>query len=395
MIPRRKRRPDVVASVEQQTTQAAALAHIAGQGRLADPRTNPAVRAHADRLRDEQHRQALDAEHSRLLRRHRVADRRADHAERTLEAIRAARETTSAARSVMALHRGRARFLGVALAASLALSAGSAIGVAYLAHKLGAPSTIGYLAEIGLTGLTTTVILYRSHLAQHGGTVEGWQSRVLWALMLAPLAASITANLLGVGPVGVFCSIGAAAFSLLSYVIADRSAAALRARADQVTGDEEAALQRAAMGDDLFTAPTDAERHAERLGVLLADGDRPELFSDAALAAWLEEPPEDGVTTSPNPPAPGGPHGAALDVPDAPEVLTIRPGQIEPEQQGEAAGRVESAAEARRRIGAENRAGVAGYLAGRPAATVEEIAAALALSVTTVKRHRRAIRDEQ
>lgn len=390
---RRNRRPDVVTSVEQQTTQAAALAHITGQSRLADPRTNPAVRAHADRLRDEQHRRALEAEHSRLLRRHRVADRHADHAEKTLEAIRAARETTSAARSVMALHKGRGRFLAVALAASLALSAGSAIGVAHLARLLGAPALIGYLAEIGLTGLTTTVILYRSHLAQHGGRVAGWQARVLWALMLAPLGASITANAVSVGPVGVFCSVGAAAFSLLSYVITDRSAAALRDRAAEVTGEQESELQRVAMGNDLFTLPTDAARQDGAPGGLLAGGEASELFSDEALAEWLNEPPEDGVTSSPRPPVADGPHGAAHDLPDHREAETVRPGRIDDEQQqNDAGGRVESAVKARRRIGAANRARVAAYLVERPAATVEEIAAALGLSVTTVKRHRRAIR---
>jgi hypothetical protein len=183
---------------------------------------------------------------------------------------------------------------------------------------------------------------------------------------------------------------------VLSYVIADRSAAALRTRAAAVSGDEETELQRVAMGDELFTAPTDAERHADGLAELVADGDRPELFSDAALAAWLEEPPDGGVTTSPTAPAAGGPHGAALDVPDVDEADTMWPGRIgDEQQQGDTDGRVESAVEARRRIGAANRARVAGYLAQRPAATVEEIATALALSVTTVKRHRRAIRDEQ
>jgi DNA-binding CsgD family transcriptional regulator len=395
----KNRRPGVVASVEQQTAEAAALAHITGQGRLADPRTNPAVRAHADRLRDEQHRRALDAEHARLLRRHRVGDRRAEHAERTLEAIQSARSTMSAARSVMALHRGRFRFLAVALAASVSLSVGSAIGVAALARQLGAPSTVGYLAEIGLTGLTTTVILYRSHLAEHGGTVEGWQARVLWLLMLGPLAASIAANATSTGPVGVFCSIGAAAFSLLSYVISDRSAAALRDRAADVTGDEENELRAIATGEDLFALPTDAERDAEALGNLLDEGGRPELFSDAALAEWLQEPPDDGVTSPLPSPVTGGPHSAAIALPRTPETETVRPGQIEAEQDRHdaetgAGDRVESAAAARRAVGAINRARVAACLADHPDATVEQIADALALSVSTVKRHRRAIRSE-
>jgi hypothetical protein len=244
----------VVAAVARQTTAAADLASIDGQDRLADPRTNPAVRGHADQLRDTQHRRALDADHERLLRRHRVADTRAQHAERALQALQAAREASSAARSVLALDQGRTRFMGVALTASLALSAGSAMGVAALAERLGAPGQVGYIAEVGLTGLTTTVILYRSHLAQHGGRLTGWKACVLWLLMVGPLVSSMVANAFGTGPVGVACSVGAAAFSLLSYVIADASAEALRVQAALVSGADELELREIATGDELFTA---------------------------------------------------------------------------------------------------------------------------------------------
>lgn len=247
---------NVVASVAEQTAAAADLAGIDGQDRLTDPRTNPAVRALADQLRNEQHRRALDSEHSRKLRRHRVFDRRAAHAEHALEALQAAREASSAARSVLALHKGRDRFMGASLAASLVLSVGSAMGVAAFARDLHAPSAVGYIAEVGMVGMSTMVITYRSHLAQHGGKATGWHATVLWLLMIGPLAASMLANLFGAGPVGIACSVGAAAFSLLSYVIADTSAEALLAQAEQVTGADEADLRAIANGDDLFTIPT-------------------------------------------------------------------------------------------------------------------------------------------
>lgn len=254
------RRPDnsVVASVAEQTAAAADLAGIDGQDRLTDPRTNPAVRALADQLRNEQHRRALDSEHSRKLRRHRVFDRRAAHAEHALEALQAAREASSAARSVLALHKGRDRFMGASLAASLVLSVGSAMGVAAFAEKLSAPAAVGYIAEVGMVGMSTMVITYRSHLAQHGGKAHGWHAKVLWLLMIGPLLASMLANLFGAGPVGIACSVGAAAFSLLSYVIADTSAEALLAQAEQVTGADEADLRAIANGDDLFTIPADS-----------------------------------------------------------------------------------------------------------------------------------------
>jgi hypothetical protein len=390
----------VVSSVKQQTADAAALAGVVGQDRLADPRTNPAVRAHADRLRDEQHRKALDAEHSRLLRRHRVEDRRAEHAERTLEVIRAARQASSPARSVMVLHAGRRRFLGVALAASLSLSIGSAMGVAHLASRLGAPSAVGYVAEVGLTGLTTTAILYRSHLAEHGGTVEKWQAKGMWLLIVLPLLATITANAISNGAVGVFCSAGAAAFSLLSAIISDRSAVTMRARAAEVTTDEETELQAAATGNDLFGVPNEARRDAE--------GFDSELFSNEDLRAWLNESPDDELHIGPARPgelvpeptedwAADGPDSDMEALPDATDTAPMRPDQIDVNQRqdnDESYGDngLTSATEARRAVGRRTRARVAGYLAQHPDATVEEIATALDISTATVKRHRRAMR---
>lgn len=247
---------DVVTSVEQQTAQAAELARIAGQGRLMDPRLNPATRTHADRLLVEQHRKALEAEHARLLRRHRVTDRRAEEAERTLEAIGLARRASSPARSVLALHTGKRRYLRLSLAASLALAAGSAMGVEATAEALSAPVGSGYIAEVGLTGLATAAITYRAHLAEHRGELAkgGWQSRVLWTLMTVPLLVSVACNLGILNVVGAFCAIGAAAFSLLSCVIADRSAAAMQARAEEVTEADADELRAVAMGEDLFAA---------------------------------------------------------------------------------------------------------------------------------------------
>lgn len=250
-----KSAPNTVETVRQQTHDADELAQILGQELLANPHTNPAVRPHADRLRDHAHRQALSAEHSRTLRRLRVHDERADHAERALQTLRSAREASSPARSLLALHQARSRYMALSMAASLALSCGSAIGIAALARSLHAPAAIGYLAEVGLTGLTTTVILYRSQLTRHGGRVTGWHNAALWVLMIGPLAAGIIANAFGTGFVGVACSVGAAAFALLAHLIADTSAAALHRRAAQVTGADEAELRTIATGAERAPVP--------------------------------------------------------------------------------------------------------------------------------------------
>lgn len=245
----------VVSSVEEQTEQAAALARIDGQELLVDPRTNPAVRPYADSLRNEQHREILAAEDRRVHRRIRVEDRRAAHAELGLEALQEANDTASPAHSVIALHKGRIRFMGASLAASITLSVGSAMGVEHLAEKWDAPKGSGYIAEVGLVGLATAVILYRSHLTRHGGTPSRFQDIILGAFMVVPLLASMAANIAGSGPVGVACSAGAAAFGLFSHIVADASATALQTQAERVTGDEEHDLRKTASGEDLFSAP--------------------------------------------------------------------------------------------------------------------------------------------
>ena len=382
--------PSVVDAVREQTAQAAALAEIDGQHRLADPRLNPATRRRADELRTEQLTRALDAEHARLLRRHRVADRRAAEAERALEALALAREASSPARAVLALHKGRSRYMRISMAASVVLAAGSAMGVEQVATEVfHAPAGTGYIAEVGLTGLATLAIHYRAHLAEHRGElVKGsWQSNVLWTLMTVPLLLSVTANLAKTNAIGAACALGAAAFSALAWVIADRSAAAMQARAAEVSEADEAELLERAAGEDLFSAPApepsperderqdDGQDHAdagtgvrESRGPVVPyrsqddsqdyvdaeDGDsqddgeaggegessEPLVVRDpvaveadrgaAELERWLadQEPPEAGAASSAPSPGGDGPHGAAAEA-------TIRPGvHIDAEQGG-------------------------------------------------------------
>lgn len=430
--------PSVVDAVREQTAQAAALAEIDGQDRLADPRLNPATRRRADELRTEQLTRALDAEHARLLRRHRVADRRAAEAEETLQAIALARQAASPARSVLALHRGKRLYLRLSLAASLTLSAGSAMGVEAAAQALEAPTGSGYIAEIGLTGLATAVILYRAHLAEHRGElVKGsWQSRWLWALMTIPLLVSVTANLAMLNAVGAFCAISAVAFSVLAYTVADRSSAAMQSRVAEVDEADEAEIRATAMGEDHF-APlvrdgvAEGQEHAEGGGADAVAGAA--RVAVAELEAWLQDRagrPEDGEDgdgggTRPVRPVPGsgGGGGAARELPvktergtehgavagDGGGALTSSRrsgaaahietggGAAHIERQGRShrqdqrpggPGRVLAAAEARRAIGASTQHQIARYAAEHPEASTAQIAAALGLSPATVRRHR-------
>lgn len=249
-------RPPVVESVQDQTAQAADLARIPGQDMLTDPRTNPAVRALLDHLRNEQHRMLLEAEHGRAKRRHRVDDRHRAEAELTLHAILQAKQASSPARSVLALHRGRAWFMGASLAASVSLSVGSAFGVGHLADELGAPKVTGWVAEVGMVGLSTITILYLAHLFRHGWVPSVLHRMLLGFLAIGPLLGSVVANSFGAGPVGVACSVGAALFGVFSHLVSDNSAGALRKKADEVGLEDAQTLRATALGDDLFALPS-------------------------------------------------------------------------------------------------------------------------------------------
>lgn len=402
---------DIVTAVQEQTAQAAALASIAGQDQLADPRLNPATRPHADALQTAQQVKALDAEHARALRRGRVLDARASEAERTLEAIALARRTSSPARSVLALHTGRRTWSRLSIAASVILAAGSAMGVEAAAQHLSAPTGTGYIAEVGLTGLATAAITYRAHLAEHQGElVKGsWQSRSLWVLMVLPLLVSVTANVATGNALGAACSIGAAAFALLGAVVADRSSAAMQARAAEVDDADEVKLRAVAMGEDSPAGPAETEAAAQEQ----AEEDRPDPVTEAAavgvveLEAWLAESggPDDGeddgdggAPPEPSPEDGNGPGGAAADLDrQGGHIVGDRAGRgghIDSDQggRGDGATRILPAAEARRAVGASTRHRVASFLADHPKATHAQIAAALGLSEATVKRHRRELR---
>ncbi|REF00344.1 hypothetical protein [Thermomonospora umbrina] len=328
---RREQRGGSVAEVvAQQTAEAGELARIPGQGLLSDPRTNPAVRGHADQLRDDEHRRMLDALHEQTVRRHRVTGQRAGRAEAALDAVQDARDTTSPARSVLALHEGRRRFMAAALVASLSLSVGAASGVAKFATENKAPWQAGWIAEVGMTGLTTTVILYRSHLTRFGGSISGRQKIVLWVLMIAPLMASMAANLKGAGAVGVACSIGAAAFSLLAHEIASASADAIHDQAEKVKEEDEAKLRSIALGgNDADTAPTTAPTVQAPAGPELSDDELVTLGWETARTQkfladrGLDLPAEDVVRALAS--APRRPVSHTMDVarPARPQV-TVR-----------------------------------------------------------------------
>src|SRR5690554_1420964 len=243
MIRRRKKSSnnvDVVQALQQRVQQAQALSAIPEQDLLANPSLNPATRSLADRLQAERLRARLEAEHRRVLRAQRETERRAEEAVRAAAAVDAARAATDPALTVLSVVRSRRRFTVLCLTASLVLSVGSAMGLEAAVQRYypDAPTGIGYIAEVALTGMSTAAIVWSGLLARTGAQFTGPVRAALGALVALPLLASVVGSTLGSGPVGAVASLGAAAFSALAWLVATTAATATAALLDQIRSEE-------------------------------------------------------------------------------------------------------------------------------------------------------------
>lgn len=377
MIRRRKKsnNPDVVGSLQEQVRQAQALSAIPEQGLLSNPRLNPATRALADQLQAERLRSTLAAEHRRVLRAQRERERQEEETVRAAAAVDQARAATDPALTVLAVVRARRRYTAICMAASIALSVGSAMGLeaAVSSYYPTAPTGIGYLAEIALTGLSTAAIVWASLLARAGARLTRPVHAALGALVALPLAASVVGSTLGSGPVGAVASLGSAAFAVLAWLVATTSATAvagLLARLDRPVEHKH--------------QPVDVDQ-VDRDGLHLV-GD---ALADEAQAYLRALPDRDHTEVDPR--DRGGDHTGNL---------LVAPSDRTPERGGDPAPETGSApareiAERSRTEGARNRSRVQQYLADHPDATTREIAAATGLAESTVRRIRRELRTEE
>lgn len=220
----------VVDTLKKQVQQAKALESISDQALLSDPRLNPVTRGEADRLQAERLRASLDAEHRRKLRVLREQDAREAERLRAAEAVVSARAATDPAVTLLEVSRLRSRVVRWSLVASVALSVGSAMGMEAALHGgvEGAPVGVGYLAELAGTVLATVAILWRGALARARAHVTKAAHRAFLAMIVVPLLVSAVGSTIGSGPVGAVCSLGAAAFSVLAYLVNTSSATAVQ-----------------------------------------------------------------------------------------------------------------------------------------------------------------------
>ena len=286
------KKTDVPATVDASQVQAAVqaaktLASIPGQEVLEEVAHNPATRAKYDILTAQRLERELELSHQRRLRAAEEEDRKEGEQAEIDRVIAAARKATSPAKTVVDMTRHQQRFGRVVLAASLGLSVGSAIGLAALVEGMGGPVPVGYLAEIGLTGLSTTVIIWRGILARAGAEVDPQTNRFFLGLMIVPLLISVVGSTLGSGPVGAACSIGSGLFAGLAYLINTSAAATIMqaiAKLDAATkakknGKKEGADEGSATPEGPL--PRRRLRAEETSVVDTGIGDR--------AAAWLEE----------------------------------------------------------------------------------------------------------
>lgn len=368
----------VVDTLKEQVQQAKALESISDQALLSDPRLNPATRGEADRLQAERLRASLDAEHRRKLRVLREQDAREAERLRAAEAVVSARAATDPAVTLLEVSRLRSRVVRWSLVASVALSVGSAMGMEAALHGgvEGAPVGVGYLAELAGTVLATVAILWRGALARARAHVTQAAHRAFLAMIVVPLLVSAVGSTVGSGPVGAVCSLGAAAFSVLAYLVNTSSATAVQTLLRRMTPTPADTV--AEDDSDLDADPSTLPRRTpgdalEGTGEDLAD----------AFTAYLSTHGEDhrdteggdhGATSTDTITEDGGDHGARPVVP-TPEDDT--PAQPRPT--------VADIARERARLARER---VHRYYREHPDTTVSGAAKALGMDPKTIRKYR-------
>lgn len=356
----------------QRTVQAAkSLASIPGQELLEDPALNPATRERYDQLTAERLEAALQADHRRKLAEAAEQARQVEESAQVAAIIDQARRATSPARTILDMSRHQRRFGRISLAASLLLSVGSAIGLGAWVDSTGGPMPVGWVAEIGLTGLSTAVIVWRGLLARAGTRIDDRTGRLFLALMVVPLLVSIVGSYLGTGPVGVACSLGSALFAGLTYLINTSAADAIKQSITKIDDDDERPSEQAASTDTprASTLPRRTPGDGlEEVGEAIAD----------EASDWLRS------------------HGAPSEHPrsheDDESTEESEESQVSPSDQDRSHGdgdRPLTAQERRRLEGVRNRERVADFLYEHPDALTGEIARELGLGESTVRRIRR------
>lgn len=372
---RKKKTPavttDVVADLQRRTQQAQALASVPRQDLLADARLNPETRTLADDLTARQLRTELELEHRRRLRRERERDRIEERAAQKAAAIDSARDANSNESIALDMTRSRKRFTLGALGASIVCSVGSAMGVeaAVQAAYPGAFTGVGYLAEVGMTGMATMAIAWRGGLARSRALIEGLPVPVLNAMIAVPLLASVVASTAGSGPVGAVASIASAAFAWFAYLVAVTGSEAISQAVGRMDADQTTTTVTEVTQDRQEAAPSQTGDGLEEVGDALAE--------EAADYLRTTEDPQRGTTEDDR--------GDVAVIPRGDDGPT---GPIHPHSEGEDDEPPQTLAEAAKARSEDARQRVEDLYAAHPGMPVKEAARELRMDPKTVRKYR-------
>src|SRR5690606_33297540 len=291
-----------------------------------------------------------------------------EEAVRAAAAVDAARAATDPALTVLSVVRSRRRFTVLCLTASLVLSVGSAMGLEAAVQRYypDAPTGIGYIAEVALTGMSTAAIVWSGLLARTGAQFTGPVRAALGALVALPLLASVVGSTIGSGPVGAVASLGSAAFSALAWLVATTSATATAALLNQIDQRTAPVVDEADENDESSSTVGDA---------LAVVGDALAEEAAAYLRALPERPDHTCDRTDESTSDRAGDHTGNLLVATSDRASDRPAGDVD-----ERAVRAQGIAARRREEGRRNRRMVAAYIAAHPDATTREIAEHTGLS---------------
>ncbi|MDA8368609.1 MAG: hypothetical protein M0026_01915, partial [Nocardiopsaceae bacterium] len=297
------------------------------------------------------------------------------------------------ATTVLDLTTSRKRYVAGALVASVVCSVGSAMGVEAYAQTMGAPTGLGYAAEVAMTGLSTYAIAWRGGLARGRAVLEGIPTWALPVLIVVPLLASIAGSTAGSGPVGAVCSIGAAAFAWFAYLVSSTGADAIAQAVDRmdrqaatVTVTEVPADNEDQGEEHVPAGPAPLPRRSDRRDALTVVGD---ALADEASEYLRGRDADRGDDTSAAADVPPGDDGVTSDVPPSEEADDDTADQARPTPLRRPRKRPgESLEDAARRRAAEAERRVRGYFEAHPDAAVKEAARDLRMDPKTVRKYR-------
>ncbi|WP_017578571.1 hypothetical protein [Nocardiopsis kunsanensis] len=363
---------DVVADLQRRTQQAQALHSVPRTELLANPRLNPETRALSDELTARRLQTELELEHKRQLRRERERDRIEERAARKAAAIDSARDANSNESIALDMTTSRKRYVVGALVGSLICSVGSAAGVdaAVQAAYPGTLTGLGYLAEVGMTGMATMAIAWRGGLARSRAVISGLPVPVLNAMIAFPLIASIVASTAGSGPIGAVCSVSAALFAWMAYLFSVTGSAAIAQAVGRMDAEQRTATTVTEVTEDREETAS-SETGDDGLQVV---GDA--LAEEAADYLRTTEDPQRGTTdTGPGDVAvlPRGDDGAS--------------GPIHPHSEGEDDA-PQTLAESARKRSEDARQQVEDLYAKHPGMPVKTAAKALGVDPKTVRKYK-------